>query len=144
GRTWEHVLQVAPVALLLLPLAWLCAAQLNLLGLGDDVPRTLGSRLELVKFGLLGIAVVLAGAAVAVGGTIAFVGLLAPHVCRKLVGPGHWSLVPAAGLVGALLVVLADTLGRAILPPTEIPVGLFTALLGAPYFLLQIRRGIAR
>ncbi|WP_427892226.1 FecCD family ABC transporter permease [Kribbella sp. GL6] len=142
GRTWIHVEQVAPWTLVLLPLAWLLSDQLNLLGLGDDVPRALGSRLERVKLGLLGIAIALAGSAVAVGGTIAFVGLLAPHLCRRLVGPGHRLLIPAAACVGALLVVVADALGRAILPPAEIPVGLFTAVLGAPYFLLQLRKGM--
>ncbi|WP_406056930.1 FecCD family ABC transporter permease [Kribbella sp. NBC_00889] len=142
GRTWIHVEQVAPWTLVLIPLAWFLADQLNLLGLGDDVPRALGSRLEALKLGLLAIAVALAGSAVAVGGTIAFVGLLAPHLCRRLVGPGHRLLIPASACIGALLVVVADALGRAILPPAEIPVGLFTAVLGAPYFLLQLRKGL--
>lgn len=143
GRTWDNVAQLAPWVLIGIPLAIVLAASTDILGLGDDVPRSLGSRLEALKLVLLLIAVALAGAAVAVGGSISFVGLLAPHVCRKLVGPGHRLLLPSAALVGALLVLVADTLGRAILPPTEIPVGLFTALIGAPYFLLQIRRGIA-
>jgi iron complex transport system permease protein len=143
GRTWDNVLQLTPWVAVGLPAAWILASATDILGLGDDVPRSLGSRLEALKLGLLVIAIGLAGSAVAVGGSIAFIGLVAPHVCRRLVGPGHRTLIPAAALVGAALVLAADTLGRAIVPPTEIPVGLFTALIGAPYFLLQIRRGIA-
>lgn len=143
GRTWGNVGQLAPWVLVGLPLAWALAGPADVLGLGDDVPRSLGSRLERLKVVLLAIAVGLAGSAVAVGGSIAFVGLVAPHLCRKLVGPGHRLLIPAAATFGGLLVLLADTLGRAVIPPTEIPVGLFTALIGAPYFLLQIRRGMS-
>ncbi|HEY5836971.1 FecCD family ABC transporter permease [Streptomyces sp.] len=144
GRTWENVWQVLPFTAVLLPLAWLMSDQLDLLGLGDDVPRSLGSRLERLKGLLLALAVALAASAVAVAGTIAFVGLLAPHLCRRLVGPGHRLLIPTTACAGALLVLLADAAGRGLLPPTEIPVGLFTAVLGAPYFLFQIRRGLGR
>jgi ferric citrate transport system permease protein len=144
NRSWSNVWQVLPATVVLIPLAWFLADQLNLLGLGDDLPRSLGSRLETLKLALLAIAVVLAGSAVAVAGTISFVGLLAPHMCRRLVGPGHRLLIPASACLGALLVTVADMAGRTLVPPTEIPVGLFTALIGAPYFLFQIRKGLGK
>lgn len=144
NTSWTNVWQVLPFTAAGVPLAWLLAGQLDLLGLGDDVPRALGSRLETLKLVVLAVAIGLAASAVAVGGTIAFVGLIAPHVCRRLVGPGHRLLVPATALSGALLVLLADAAGRSLLPPTDIPVGLFTVVIGAPYFLFQLRRGLGR
>ncbi len=144
SRSWTNVEQLAPFSVTLLPVAWLISGQLDLLGLGDDVPRALGSRLELLKACVLALALMLAGSAVAVAGTIAFVGLLAPHMCRRLVGPQHVLLVPGAALIGALLLLVADLLGRLVLSPLELPAGLFTALLGAPYFLIQLRRGLGR
>jgi len=144
NTSWMNVWQVLPFTVVLLPVAWLLAGQLDLLGLGEDVPRALGARLETLKLVVLAVAVSLAASAVAVGGTIAFVGLVSPHICRRLVGPGHRLLVPAAALSGALLVLVADAAGRSLLPPLEIPVGLFTAVIGAPYFLTQLRRGLGR
>lgn len=144
NRSWDNVVQVVPWTLVLIPVAWLLSDQLDLLGLGEDVPRALGSRLEAVKLLVVALAIGLAASAVAVAGTIAFVGLLAPHMCRRLVGPGHWHLLPVAAAAGALLVLVADMLGRAAIPPLEIPAGLFTALIGAPYFLVQLRRGLGR
>ena len=143
-RSWDNVWQILPFTAVLLPLAWLLAEQLDVLGLGDDVPRALGAHLEVLKAGVLVIAVALAASAVAVAGTVAFVGLIAPHMCRRLVGPGHRALVPAAALSGALLILVADSIGRILLPPLEIPVGLLVAVIGAPYFLVQLRRGLAR
>lgn len=143
-RSWQNVWQVLPFTVVLIPLSWLLAEQLDLLGLGEDVPRALGARLEWLRAGVLGIAVALAASAVAVAGTVAFVGLIAPHMCRRLVGPGHRALVPATALFGALLILVADTVGRILLPPAEIPVGLLVAVIGAPYFLIQLRRGLAR
>lgn len=144
SRSWSNVWQVTPFVVLLVPLAFLLARKLDLLGLGDDVPRGLGARVEALRLGILAVAIALAASAVAVGGTIAFVGLIAPHLCRRIVGPAHRLLIPATALVGALLVLIADAVGRALLPPLEIPAGLFVAIIGAPYFFVQLRRGLGR
>jgi iron complex transport system permease protein len=141
GRSWDDVLLLAPWSIVLLPLAWLFADHLDLLGLGDDIARGLGSRLETLRAGLLAIAVGLAASAVAAAGGVAFIGLIAPHVSRLLVGPRHRSLIPAAACIGALLVLLADAIGRALFPPSEVSFGLVTALIGAPYFIYLLRRG---
>ncbi|MMZ67688.1 putative siderophore transport system permease protein YfhA [compost metagenome] len=85
-------------------------------------------------------AVGLTGASVAVGGGISFVGLIAPHLARRLVGPKHEFLIPASALAGGLLVIVGDTLGRWVLQPTEIPTGIVVAIIGAPYFLYLLAK----
>lgn len=86
------------------------------------------------------ISVALTSAAVAVAGTIGFVGLMVPHMTRRLVGPSHEGLLPISGLLGGCLLVAADLLGRAVIAPSELPVGIVTAMLGAPYFGLLLVR----
>ena len=109
-------------------------ASLDAIGLGDVTARGLGQRVHLVR-GLLVLAcTILAGAAVAAAGLIGFVGLAAPHLARRLVGPMHRWLVPVAALVGGALVMAADLLGRTVIAPAQLPAGLTTALLGAPFF----------
>jgi iron complex transport system permease protein len=93
---------------------------------------------------LLVISVALAAAAVAVAGTIGFVGLVAPHVTRRLVGPAHEGLLPVSALFGGALVVLADLVGRVVIAPSELPVGLVTAMIGAPYFVYLLYRSRGR
>jgi ABC-type Fe3+-siderophore transport system permease subunit len=110
------------------------------LSLGDDVAEGLGENVTRLRVLLLVTSVALAGACVAVVGSIGFVGLLSPHIARRLAGGKHGSLLPAAALIGALLMVLADSLGRAILPPMEVPAGIVTAVIGAPYFLYLLGR----
>jgi len=140
---WRDVLAVAPLFLLGAVACLHLAVPLDMLALGErqaqhlglDVPRT---RRQLVAFSAL-----LVGAAVAFAGSIGFVGLVVPHVARMLVGPGHRWMLPLSGLLGAVLVVVADTAARTLDPPSEIPLGLFSASLGAPFFLwlvLQQRR----
>jgi ABC-type Fe3+-siderophore transport system permease subunit len=141
SRSWTHVAQLLPWAAVLLPAAWLMADRLDVLALGDDVARSLGSRLETLRGLLIALAVGAAASAVAIVGTIAFVGLIAPHVARALVGPRHRALIPAAALLGALLVIVADAAGRTLWAPAEVPAGLLAALIGAPYFLYLLREG---
>lgn len=113
---------------------WLMARELDLIALGDRVASGVGQPVHLVRgAGILAVAM-LAGAAVAASGPIAFVGLAAPHVARGLVGRGHRILIPVAALCGAILLVLADLAARRVLAPVQVPVGLATALLGAPFF----------
>jgi len=140
GRNWEHVHTLGAWLLVLLPLAIFSARQLNTLGLGDEIARGLGTRVELQRLLLLVISVALAAAAVAVAGTIGFVGLVAPHITRRLVGPSHEGLIPITALFGGALLVLADLIGRSIIAPSELPIGIVTALIGAPYFVYLLYR----
>lgn len=135
GRSWEHILPLLPWLVVFVPLALLSSRELNVLHLGDDVAQGLGSRLEWQRCLLLITSVALAGASVATAGTIGFVGLMAPHLARQLVGNAHEGLLPTAALLGGTIVVLADLLGRSLFAPTELPCGLVTAIVGAPYFL---------
>lgn len=135
GRSWEHVWPLLPWLMSLVPLTLLLCRDLNTLNLGDEVARSLGNQVEFKRGLLLLISVALAGAAVATAGTIEFVGLMAPHIARQLVGPSHEGLMPTAALTGGMLVVLADLLGRSLFAPIEIPCGIITAAIGAPYFL---------
>lgn len=137
---WSEALRVLPWLLLLLPFAWLAARWLDLLALGQETPQALGLPVARARTLVLGAAVALAAAAVSAVGTVGFVGLMAPHAARLSVGHRHRRLLPVAFLLGALLVVAADTLGRTLLAPKEIPSGLVTALLGAPYFLWLLWR----
>jgi iron complex transport system permease protein len=140
GRTWEHVWSLLPWLVVLVPLAFALAKQLNALNLGDDVARSLGSQVEWQRGLLLLVSVALVGASVATAGTIAFVGLIAPHLGRQLVGPTHEGLIPISALMGGLIVVLADWLGRVLFAPIELPCGVITAAVGAPYFLYLLVR----
>ncbi len=140
GRNWEHVQSLATWLVVLIPTAVLSARQLNTLGLGDDAARGLGQRLEFQRGLLLVVSVALAAAAVAVSGTIGFVGLVAPHITRRLVGPSHEGLVPVTALFGGALLVLADLIGRWMIAPSELPVGIVTAMIGAPYFMFLLYR----
>ncbi len=140
GRTWEHVDVLGSWLLIFMPVTFLMARNLNILNLGDDAAKGLGLRVERQRGLLLFISVALASAAVAVSGTIGFVGLISPHVTRRLVGPSHEGLLPISALFGGALVVLADLIGRWVIAPSELPVGLVTAIIGAPYFLYLLYR----
>lgn len=140
GRTWEHVQALLPWLGVFIPLSLLCARDLNTLNLGDGVARGLGVPIEWQRGLLLITCVALSGASVATAGTIGFVGLMSPHLARQLVGPAHEGLLPTAALVGGLIVALADFLGRSLFAPIELPCGVITAIVGAPYFLYLLYR----
>jgi iron complex transport system permease protein len=139
ARDWSHVHQLWPYTLAGGVAALLAAGWLNVLALGDDVARGLGLRVERARFALVALAALLTGSAVAVSGLLAFVGLVVPHAARLLVGHDHRTLLPLAALLGAALLVLADTFARVAFAPTEIPVGIVTAVIGAPAFLALLR-----
>lgn len=140
GRAMGDVYQIAPWILVLVPLVLYYARRLDVLGLGDDLAAGLGEPVERTRRIVLLLAVALASASVAVAGTIGFVGLIAPHIARRLVGGRHLASLPAAAMVGVLLMLLADAAGRGIHPPLEIPAGLITALVGGPYFLYLLAK----
>jgi iron complex transport system permease protein len=135
GRSWEHFWPLLPWLIALFPSAMLMARRLDVLQLGDSLAVGLGTRLERSRGVLLLIAVASAGSAVAMAGTIGFVGLMAPHLSRYLVGSMSRRLIPTAMLTGGLLVMLADLLGRTLVTPLEIPCGILIALIGAPYMI---------
>ncbi len=140
GRSWPFVQIALPFIILLLPLALLAANSLDLLSLGRDKAASLGLNVPRQRLLLLGLAVLLAAAAVAVAGPLSFLGLVAPHLARQLVGGRHRLLLPATMLTGALILQLSDIAVRIIKPPLELPAGIFTALLGAPYFFYLLKR----
>lgn len=119
------------------------ARALDVLLLGEAEAQHLGVRIEPLKRRLLLLVALAAATAVALAGIIGFIGLIVPHLLRLMIGPGHRLLLPAAGLLGATLLILADTAARTVLAPLEIPVGVLTALLGVPLFLLLLRRADA-
>ncbi|AGZ41609.1 iron ABC transporter permease [Actinoplanes friuliensis] len=140
GRTSGQLVPVAVALLVGLPLAVAGARTLDLVAIDEDVPRVLGVPLDRTRLLHLTLAAVLTAAAACAVGALAFVGLVAPHAARALVGARHrWALPVSAGL-GALLVSVADTLGRTVFAPAQIAAGLVTALIGAPYFLWLLRR----
>jgi ABC-type Fe3+-siderophore transport system permease subunit len=140
GRGADVAWQVAPFIAAGLVLALLNAPALDLLGLGEDVARGLGQRVWLARLVGLGATTLLAGAATAACGPIAFVGLVAPHVVRAFTGPAHRWLVPCAGLLGVVMLLSADVLGRIVARPGELQVGIVLALVGSPFFVALVRR----
>ncbi|MEU1719164.1 iron ABC transporter permease [Nonomuraea sp. NPDC005692] len=143
GRVPAQLLPVAVALALFLPLALWLRRDLDLLALDEDTPRVLGVPLEPVRLLALGGAVLLTSTAVSAVGVVGFVGLVAPHAARALVGGRHVRLLPAAAVLGAMLVSLADTLGRTVIAPAQVPAGLVTALLGTPYFVWLLWRSRA-
>lgn len=144
GREPVQLIPVVLALLVVVPLvAWL-RRDLDLLALDEDSPRILGVPLEPVRLAALGGAVLLTATAVSAVGVVGFVGLVAPHAARALVGGHHARVLPVATLLGALLVSLADTLGRTVIAPAQVPAGLVTALVGTPYFVWLLWRSRSR
>lgn len=143
GSNWSFVLALLPWILILLPIAYSKARVLNTLNLGEIPATGLGLAIEKERLILLAVAVGLAGASVSVSGGIGFIGLIAPHLARQLVGAKHQYLLPTAALVGSLLLITADTIGRWILEPSEVPAGIVVAVIGAPYFLYLLAKSKA-
>lgn len=140
GRSWSYLNVVLPWLVVLLPLPFILCRDLDTLGLGENKASTLGVTVNKVQISVLVLAVALSTTAVAICGPIAFLGLVAPHLARRLVGGRHRTLLPAALIIGALLLQLSDILARVIDPPTELPAGILTAIIGAPYFFYLLMR----
>lgn len=140
NANWTFVMALLPWMLILIPIALYMANKLNVFNLGDEVASGLGTNIERERAGLLLIAVALAGASVAAGGAIAFLGLVVPHIARKLVGPLHQLIIPISAILGALLLMVAETISKNILAPSQIPVGIVVSILSAPYFIYLLMK----
>lgn len=135
GTDWPFVLALLPWLLILLPTALYMSNRLNILALGDSIAVGVGMRVEKEQAILLAIAVGLAAASVSVTGGIAFVGLMAPHIAKTLIGKRYQLFMPIAILIGGGLLLLADTIGRNIFQPQGVAAGIMVAVIGAPYFI---------
>ncbi|MFG2436336.1 iron ABC transporter permease [Streptomyces sp. NPDC048508] len=143
GRTLPDVLPVAVALTIALPVLLAMRSRLDLLAVDEDTPRIVGVDVERTRLGALAIAAVLAALSVVAVGVVGFVGLVAPHLARSLVGARHGRSIPVAMLLGALLVCVADALGRTVVAPAQVPAGLMIALVGGPYFIWVLRRSRA-
>ena len=137
---WQHVLLTLPYTAIGLAVIWLYARPLNVLQLDEEQAAQLGLNVERLKLILVGAATLVTAAAVAVSGLIGFVGLIVPHAVRLIWGPDYRFLLPMSAIGGAVFLTLADTLARALLAPSELPVGVVTAFCGAPFFLYLLRQ----
>ena len=139
-RSWPQLELVAPYIIAGLAVAVIIAPKLNILGLGDEIAVGLGMNVERMRLCFIALAALLAGAAVSVVGLLGFVGLIAPHIVRMIIGRDSKFLIPGAAIFGAVLVVGSDTAGRVVIAPEELPLGIIMALLGPPFFLWLLRR----
>ena len=137
---WATLSLAASLIIPVIVVVWRMAATLNLLQLGDEAAHYLGVNVKQVQRAMLVCSALLVATAVAVSGIISFVGLVVPHLMRLWLGPDHRALVPGSLLVGAMLLLVADTAARTLVAPAEMPVGLLTSLVGAPWFLWLIFR----
>ncbi|HFD6284336.1 TPA: FecCD family ABC transporter permease [Staphylococcus aureus] len=135
GDEWPFVIAFLPWVLIIIPYLLFKSNTLNIIHTGDNIARGLGVRLSRERLILFFIAVMLSSAAVAVEGSISFIGLMGPHIAKRIVGPRHQLFLPIAILVGACLLVIADTIGKIVLQPGGVPAGIVVAIIGAPYFL---------
>lgn len=139
AKNWHHVAIIAPFILLSFPVVLVYSKDLNVMLLGGERAKQLGVDVDKVKKILIAASAMLAGAAVSVSGLIGFVGLIIPHTVRMIIGPDNRILIPSTALAGAIFLVMADTMSRIILAPKELPVGIITALFGAPFFIYLLR-----
>lgn len=135
GASWKYVLAILPFILIFILLTMYKSRYLDALNLGDEVATGLGVEVEKERRKLIVYSVILAGVATSVAGSIGFLGLVAPHIARKLVGPKHKRLIPTAALVGSVILLVSDTIARNLIAPMEIPVGIVVAVIGVPYFI---------
>ncbi len=142
GSTWLEVRLLFSWLIILLPISFLLTRQLNVLNMGDDLAISLGTQLDRHRLIFIVLSAGMAAMTVTVAGTISFVGFISPHIARRLVGPAHEGLLLCTVLVGGLLLVLADLASRWVIAPSELPIGVTTAVIGAPYFAhLLYKRG---
>lgn len=139
ARSWKHLHFSGWYLLAGLGAACLFSEKLNILALGDETAKGLGLKVERVRFVFIALAALLAAAAVSIAGLLGFVGLIAPHIVRMVIGSDNRFLLPGSALFGAFLVTACDTVGRIVIEPSELPAGIIMALLGPPFFLWLLR-----
>lgn len=142
GDTWPFVWMIIIVLIITIPILLLKLDILNILNTHEHISTGLGIRISRERLVILIISVMLCASAVSICGSIAFVGLIAPHIARQLVGPRHQVFIPITILLGAILLSFADTLGRLLIEPAGMPAGIIVSIIGAPYFLYLMRRGL--
>lgn len=135
GTSWKYIYVVAPLIILFMGITYYYSRYIDAMNLGDELATGLGIQVEKSRRKLLFLAVALAGVATSVAGNIAFLGLVSPHIARKLVGPQHKRLIPVAALIGTLILLVSDTIARNLLAPMELPVGIVVSVIGVPYFI---------
>lgn len=135
GRDWVNVWSLLPWVAVLVPIIYSRSRSLDLFALGDETAAGVGSHVTRNRMLMLGLAVALSCASVSMAGGIGFIGLIAPHIARRLAGPQHRHFLPIAALVGLVILVTADTVGRSIFQPNAVPAGVIVAAIGGPYFL---------
>lgn len=140
GRSWAQVQNLAVYAGIGLILALVCIRNANTLQLGDEMARSLGVKVNLARVFLSAVSAFLAAATVSVVGMIGFVGLVVPHIARLMVGSDYKAMLPTSMLLGAVVLLAADTIGRTVVPGMEIPVGIVMAVTGGPFFLYMLRK----
>lgn len=137
---WRRIITLAPFAILGSIALYAFSRDLNIFSLGEESARYLGLEVESLKKIIIILVALITAAAVSVSGTIGFIGLMVPHMVRRLVGPDHRILIPCSALLGATFMIAADAIARTAMRPSEIPIGVITALLGAPFFLYLLRK----
>jgi len=140
SASWNSIATITPYFIAGSVIIYIFSRDMNVMLLGEEDARTLGIDTEKVKKILLGCAAVLTAAAVSVTGIIGFIGLVVPHITRIFVGPDHRILIPASILIGSIVLLLTDTLAKTLMAPVEIPVGIITALFGAPFFVYLLKK----
>lgn len=140
GRGWSYMVMFLPYALIGTIIIWIYTRELNAMLMGEEPAEHLGIDVEKVKLRLLIAAALLTGACVSVSGLIGFVGLIVPHMVRLISGPDHRVLLPLVAVTGAVFMVAADIAARVLIAPEELPVGIVTAIVGAPFFIYLLRR----
>jgi iron complex transport system permease protein len=140
GANWNSLFILMPFILILCIIALRYSWDMNVMGAGDEVATSLGIKVGQVRIINLILAAFLTAGVIAHTGIIGFIGLVSPHICRLIIGNDHRFLIPCAGIMGALLLLVSDTICRTIIQPTEIPVGIITAIVGVPFFLYLLVR----
>lgn len=140
GRNWTQVPIIWATLAVMLPFSFFLAWRLDVMGLGEECATSLGVKPSKLQLMAILSSVILASISVSVCGTIGFVGLLSPHIARMIFGHNHKLLIPGSALLGALMVLIADSLARGLQPPLELPAGVITSLIGAPYFIFLLQR----
>lgn len=138
---WEHLIVITPIVIIMILIAMRLAGSITILSLGEEVAVSLGERTNRTKLISAIVVVILAGLSVSVVGAVSFVGLIVPHLTRKIVGYDYRFIIPVSAVIGAMLVVVADLLARTLNAPFEIPIGALISLIGVPFFLYLARKG---